>query len=272
MIKKIVSGGQTGVDRAALDFAVKYKLRHGGWAPKGRLAEDGPIPETYSLQEMPTADYAGRTEQNVIDADATLIISHGPLTGGTAYTRKMAMAHGRPWFHVDLNKMPTFQAAMLIKDWVCENEIDTLNIAGPRASEDPQIYGLVTVVLELVLTLTKVEYDSPEASCDTGNGEGPERTNRPHHIDGAVDYLVAEMSMKDKSTIARLPEADLLKLNFPFGVYIRNKLLYPRNDRLLESCRQAAQDKYLHWDQAPAVIIKALWRRLRKTHALRVVD
>jgi hypothetical protein len=81
MIKKIISGGQTGADRAALDVALKFDIPHGGWIPKGRKAEDGPLPEQYQLQEMPTASYPKRTEQNVIDSDGTLIISRGKLTG-----------------------------------------------------------------------------------------------------------------------------------------------------------------------------------------------
>ena len=83
MIVKIISGGQSGVDRAALDAAIRLGIPHGGWVPKGRLAEDGPLPETYSLRETPTAVYAERTEKNVVDSDGTLIISRGELTGGS---------------------------------------------------------------------------------------------------------------------------------------------------------------------------------------------
>ena len=88
MIKKIISGGQTGADRAALDVAIKLNIPHGGWVPKGRPAEDGPIHTKYQLKEMPTDSYSDRTEQNVADSDGTLIISHGELTGGSAFTRK----------------------------------------------------------------------------------------------------------------------------------------------------------------------------------------
>jgi len=79
------------------------------------------------------------------------------------------------------------------------------------------------------------------------------------------------MSLKDKSAIAKMSEDDLTNLHFSFGVYIRNRLLYPGNDRLLESCRQVAMDKYLHWDQASGVIIKELWKRLKESHKLRIV-
>ena len=88
MIKKIISGTQSGVDRAALDFALKFNIPHGGWIPKGRIAEDGPLPEKYQLQEMPTSSYPKRTEQNVICSDATLIFSRGKPTGGTKRNEK----------------------------------------------------------------------------------------------------------------------------------------------------------------------------------------
>jgi len=83
MIKKIISGGQTGVDQAALDATRAFDMPHGGWIPKGRLTEDGPLPEGYNLKEMPTDSYPEHTKQNVIDSDGTLIIARGKLTGGT---------------------------------------------------------------------------------------------------------------------------------------------------------------------------------------------
>ena len=94
MLKKIISGGQTGADRAALDAAIRLGIPHGGWIPKGRIAEDGPLAATYRLREMPTGGYAERTEKNVMDSDGTLIISHGAPTGGTEYTRKRTNAAG----------------------------------------------------------------------------------------------------------------------------------------------------------------------------------
>ena len=272
MIKKIISGGQTGADRGALDAAIELGIPHAGWVPKGRLAEDGPIPDKYQLQEMTTDSYPKRTEQNVIDTDGTLIISHGKLTGGSAYTRKMAMKNGRPWFHADLNKLPTFHAAMIVEDWISKNQIEVLNVAGPRASEDPLIYGLVTVMLELVITLVKAKKVKHESSnCNVKKIDRSKSTDQPRTVDEAVNLLNCKLSLRDKSAIAKMSEDDLTNLQFSFGLYIRNRLLYPRNVRLLESCRQAAMDKYLHWDQAPRVIIKELWARLKRTHRLKVV-
>ena len=271
MIKKIISGGQTAADRAALDAALKLKIPHGGWIAKGRITEEGRLPDKYQLQEMPTASYPKSTEQNVIDSDGTMIVSHGALTGGDAYTRKMAMKHGKPWFHADLNKLPTFQAAMVIEDWILKNRIETLNVAGPRTSKDPLIYGLVTVILELVYNLEIAKNDRPRHSYDALKTDKPESSNLPKTVDEAVNILTNELSLKDKNTIAKMAEGDLVNLHCSLGVSIRNRFLYPRNEELLESCRQEAMDKYLHWDQASTVLIKKLWERLKDSHKLRVV-
>ncbi len=118
MIKKIVSGGQTGADRAALDAAIALGIPHGGWIPKGRLTEEGPLPEKYQLSEMPTASYPKRTEQNVIDSDGTLIVSHGKLSGGSALTQKLAKKNGRPCLHIDLDKVDRPVAATLLGQWL----------------------------------------------------------------------------------------------------------------------------------------------------------
>ena len=151
MVKKVISGGQTGADQAALDVAIKLGISHGGWIPIGRLTENGMLDDKYHLKEMETTNYNTRTEQNVIDSDGTLIISHGKLTGGSEYTRDMALRHGRPWLHVDLNKTESSQAAKQIKHWLAEHEIQVLNVAGPRASKDPAIYWSTTQVLESAL-------------------------------------------------------------------------------------------------------------------------
>jgi len=134
--QQIISGGQTGVDRAALDAALKLAIAHGGWCPRGRLAEDGPIPECYALRETPSADYAQRTEQNVLDADATLILHWGPLRGGTLLTRELAARHNKPCLAVDLaDAMPTAD----VDRWLSMHGVEVLNVAGPRESQSPGI-------------------------------------------------------------------------------------------------------------------------------------
>ena len=153
MIKKIISGGQTGADQAALDTAIKLDIPHGGWLPKGRLTEAGPLPEKYQLKEMVSSSYLKRTEQNVIDSDGTLIFSHGELIGGSKLTQELAEKHSRPFLHVDLNQTTSFDAAQDINSWIRKNGIETLNIAGPRASSDPNIYQAVAGILEALFYL-----------------------------------------------------------------------------------------------------------------------
>lgn len=153
-IEKIVSGAQTGADRAALDVAIELGMDHGGWVPRGRIAEDGKVdPHRYpNLVETDRDDYIQRTELNVRDADATLIFSHGPLTGGSAYTRDHAEKTGKPWLHVDLQTGSENEAIQRIHDWVGSQLVKTLNVAGPRASGDPRIYRVVQQCLTRWLT------------------------------------------------------------------------------------------------------------------------
>ena len=152
MIIRIISGGQTGADRAALDFAIWENIPHGGWVPKGRRTEAGPLPQRYRLREMPTDRYEARTEQNVRDSDGTLILSRGPLEGGSGLTRQMAERHGKPFFHADMARLSVSAAKAAIRPWLDGHGIGTLNVAGPRASEDPRIYAITLRLLESLFT------------------------------------------------------------------------------------------------------------------------
>ncbi|MBN2579801.1 MAG: putative molybdenum carrier protein [Pirellulales bacterium] len=133
---KIISGGQTGVDRGALNAARALKIPHGGWCPKGRLTEDGAIPKRYRLRETDSADYTDRTERNVLDADATLILCRGPLTGGTRLTQRLCEEHQKSHRVVDLTRPPSKKNVL---DWLQENGVEVLNVAGPRESQCPGI-------------------------------------------------------------------------------------------------------------------------------------
>lgn len=150
MFRKIVSGGQTGVDRAALDFALASGIVHGGWCPKGRRAEDGKLPEKYNLQETPRKDYGQRTEWNVRDSDGTLVIINRELSGGTLYTLETARKMGKPVMIAALaDKVEEKQVA----GWVENNGIRVLNVAGPRASSEPEIYSMTLEFLQKVYLL-----------------------------------------------------------------------------------------------------------------------
>ena len=149
---KIVSGGQTGVDRAALDVALELGLPCGGWCPRGRLAEDGPLAPRYPLRETPSASYAQRTRWNVRDTDATLILNRGPLSGGTRLTAEVAETLGRPWRLVELADPPP---AEVLVAWIQAPAVKMLNVAGPRESGCPGIYldavGFLRCVLAAIV-------------------------------------------------------------------------------------------------------------------------
>jgi hypothetical protein len=148
-IRQIVSGGQTGVDRAALDVALGLGLPCGGWCPRGRKAEDGSIPGRYPLLETPAAAYRQRTEWNVRDADGTLVLHCGQATGGTALTIRLARRRRQPLLVLDLNLDPS---PSLVRDWVRDRRIRVLNVAGPRESKCAGIHRRAARFLRAALT------------------------------------------------------------------------------------------------------------------------
>lgn len=150
----ILSGGQTGVDRAALDAAMTMGTPAGGWCPQGRKAEDGRIPDKYPLRELPGGDYLQRTEQNVTDSDATLIIYFGKLHGGTASTLEFCKAWNKPYLSIDGSRIPEHHAAVRILEFVLRESISRLNVAGPRASGEPKAYPYAFAVLASLLSNT----------------------------------------------------------------------------------------------------------------------
>lgn len=264
MISKIISGGQTGADRAALDVAIELGIPHGGWIPKGRKTEDGRLPEKYRLKEMPTESYLKRTEQNVIDSDGTLIVSHGKLTGGSELTLDFAIQYKKKLLHIDLNEIRGFSAAQLIKSWIIHNDIKILNVAGPHLSKDPDIYEDTTRLLKAVYHLFFVD----SKKFDSGNL----KPLYPRTVEQAVDRLFSELPFKDKTHIAKMEDNELELLHPILGKYILEKYgLGFKSSELLKDCRFMSKNSNLHEDNASAVIIKELWKKLRKTNALRVV-
>ena len=147
---RFISGGQTGADRAALDFAIAHGYAHGGWAPRGREAEDGIIPLKYQLTELTDGGYRQRNKRNVADSDGTLIVNTGELDGGTLATQVFAKKQNKPYFLAQVDSHSLQFLASEIAEWLRIHDIRALNVAGPRESKRPGIYAVTLALLECI--------------------------------------------------------------------------------------------------------------------------
>lgn len=155
----IISGGQTGIDRQALDVAIESGIPHGGWCPLGRLAEDGPIPDRYRLQETASANYSERTRLNILHSDGTLVLHGGQPEGGTALTIKLAKKLAKPLLAIDFFGTPHLNHDWVVQqalDWIENHSIFILNIAGPRLSSSPHLTTIVRPFLENLVAAVRV--------------------------------------------------------------------------------------------------------------------
>jgi len=217
------------------------------------------------LKEIPASTRAWRVERNVMDADGTLILSYVPLSGTSALAHKLAEAHVRPCLYVNLTDTNGFKAAEFIKSWLEDHEIEVLTVVGPDSNRDPRAYRSTKQILRTSIQLALIE----EASV---NPVYAAISGMPRTVGEAVDLLLAEISFRDRVRIAKMETADLASLDYFMGDSIRYGFGLGRgNADLLVSCRRVAREKDLHPDDAPAVIIKAMWDRLRQTHGLRVL-
>lgn len=162
MVAKIISGGQTGADRGGLEAAMACGIPHGGWCPKGRVAEDGVVPAKFQLTETKSAGYPARTEQNIVDAHCTVVFTFGKPTGGSKKTMALAEKHQRPCLCLDLSVLTDEAAAREVLEWLSPGGLTmaglavpqpnpVLNVAGSRESKDPGIQQRVRDVVGMVL-------------------------------------------------------------------------------------------------------------------------
>jgi hypothetical protein len=273
MLKKIISGGQTGADLAALDFAIKFNIPHGGWIPKGRKTEAGCLPLQYRLKEMETFDYKSRTKQNLRDSQGTAIISRGRLTSGSWLTQSFAKVLGKPNCHINLATRDSFEASIILQSFILENQIEVLNVAGPRASHDPGIYFDVKSILESVLYLIFLDSgqeDQIKALVPTD----PITEDFPKTKDEAVELIEGELPLTTKTYIARLDDASasIQALYFGWLDYIRRRVgLDSGNQVLLTQLRQGMDAKVFTIEDGIMEILKSLHYSLQTRYSLKVV-
>ena len=148
MIKKIISGGQPGVERAALDAAIKLNIPHSGWAYKTRRTDEGILPDKYGVKESVDVSFTDRIEKNVLDSDATAILTHGSLTMGLKIVKDYAEKHNRSYLHVDLNENPLNLASALLRKWMINNQLEAIYFTGSKSTGGPNINQEVIQIIE----------------------------------------------------------------------------------------------------------------------------
>ena len=245
MIKKIISGGQTGADRAALDVAIQLGIPHGGWIPKGRKTENGELPEKYRLKEMPTDSYPARAANNVLYSDGTLLVSHGVPADESALTPRLANIYRRPWLHIDLNQRTLTEAAGMVKSWIRMQRIKVLNVTGPSLTKDPRIYQDTVFLLKRVFKLLFRGDMLPYYQKDE-----PIKTTADADL---VDEIISQLPLKDRVSIANMDKADVKDIHHFFNTYIRGKIE-----------PESGGGEY-------NTIMNDLWERLREAYRLRIV-
>jgi len=273
MLKKIISGGLTVSDQAALDAAMSFGIPHGGYIPYGRMTEIGTLPSKYKIQELKTDNHFDCIERNVKESKGTLIISAGELNDDAKYARKITMKHTHQLFVVDLELTSSFEAVTLVNDWIQKYNINELYIMGPFTYEYLNIDRHMTIIVEgaLLLDLT----DAPQGSKVTDYYRDmyiKKLPILPKTVDEAVDQIISDMSLEERFRMASFDKEELRMINYSLSIFIRNQLLMKDiNKDLFESCRMVSGNKNLNEGTAALVIIEKLWEKLRKTYRLRVV-
>ena len=267
MLRKIIAGGQTGAEQAALDAAIELDIPHGGWIPKGPAAETDPLLEKYNVREMPVSSRSQVVEQNIVDSEGTLLMSHGELFGELAAARDMAVQHARQWIHIDFNVTTELDAALKTSIWMIEHNISVLNVSGPTACKDTEIYEKAKDIVEGIIYL--IRFQDSRYSIDTLSAE----TIAPKTVAEAVSRLISKLPLKDKITIANMTADELDSLSPTLGEYVSHFFMqWAGNNELMASCRFVSKKDIPDENAASKVILEELWENLRKTHRLRIVE
>ena len=273
MIGKILSKGQTGVELAALDLAIKLGLAHGGWTPRGRRNQEGPLPKIYRLQETVSVGFQQAMERNVMDSDGTLLISRGQKSPEIRYAVQMALKHQQQLLHIDLRQHTLFDAASLVNSWSDLQHIKVVHVTGPTARDDHNIYRQSQKILETAFYLGFVKSGLHPRKGDVHLQVSPEgQREYPKTVEEAVERLKAALPLKDRTLMANMQNDELEHLHSGLSEYIKQNFgLYAGNIPLLQSCAKMGQLVHPLPDEACRVILRMLWEDLHKTHRLRII-
>jgi hypothetical protein len=273
MIRKLISSGQTGVELAALDVAIKLGIDHGGWVARGKRNAQGPLSDVYNLNEAAALGFKTAMEQNVMSADGTLLVTRGKKSSRTQYAVEMSLKHQRQLLHVDLSQNSSFEAASLISSWGSLQQIKIAFVTGPQADTDPNIYAQLLKIMETAFYLGFVKtgmqppFVARESESRLGHSE-----DFPNSVDEAVVRLKSVLSLKDRAYFANMQAGELDHMRTGLSEYIKQKFgLYAGNAPLMKSCAEFGKRENPLVEEACAIILRALWKDLQQTHKLRVV-
>lgn len=273
MIRKLISGGQTGVELAALDVAIKLGIDHGGWIARGKRNAQGPLSDVYNLNEAVAVGFKTAMEQNVMSADGTLLVTRGKKSPRTQYAVEMSLKHQRQLLHVDLSQNSSFEAASLIGSWGSLQQIKIAFVTGPQADTDPNIYAQMLKIMETAFYLEFVKTGTqPPFVARESDSRFEHREDYPYCVDEAVVRLKSVLSLKDRAYFANMQAGELDHMRTGLSEYIKQKFgLYAGNAPLMKSCAEIGKLTNPLVDEACAIILRALWKDLQQTHKLRVV-
>lgn len=272
MIKKIISSGHTGPERAALDAALKYGIPHGGWIHYIRSQERSKILETYNLKVIPALDPRAAIRQNVADANGTLIFAPGRLKGNSDYARHLTLKRGLQLLGIDLRQHSPIEAASLIAGWVEMHRVSRVYVTGSDDRAFGCTYHPSRKIIDAAVTLSiaKPAFSPRREAHEKNRAQG--KASWPATLPQAVDRLISDLFLKDKSRISAMEPFELDELQPTLGVYIKETFgLLSGNHKLTRECMHTAQSDAMLPDEAAAIIIKELWKKLQVTHKLRII-
>jgi hypothetical protein len=274
MLTRIITGGQSGIEIAALDVARKLGIDHGGWLPKSTSKMNSDLISVYGLRETDSFGPQAPLVKNIEKSDGVLLITRGEKIERLKQTVRIALKYQRQFLGVDLTQYPPFEAASLINSWLEIQNVKTVFITGPYESEIPGIYRDAHKILETVVYLGFVKSDPHSRQEIKGGGKSSQSplSRQPQSVQECVERLKQVLSLKERTRIANLQGEELGQLRSGLGEYIKNQYgLYGSNDALMESCIQEGKLARPLAEEACATILRALWNDLRQSHKLRLV-
>jgi len=272
MIDKIISGGQTWPEIAALDMAIKLGIPYTGWQPDIQVPSQLVKTDKYNLHTLPSNRPRDAIEKNVKEADGTFIISHGRLQKQADYARQMTLKNRKQILGIDLGQHSPFEAARLLASWIEMNHIKSLFVTGSTGNKASSIYHQTLRILESAIFETLVQSSTPRSKEILSNRDDGIPNRQPATVSDAVELLVSFLSLKEKTDIASQKLEVFLQPDNPLGPHIQKVFkLQTGNERLMKSCMDLSGDVAATPDKASHVIMKALWQNLQKTHRLRII-